>query len=150
VTDFRADVLLLKYAQNFYGADASVISTLKEFGIPLVGPWPKHGDFRVIETKGALPTPIVIFVGVGPLYTLGYDGIQDFGFRAIEVVAGLRSPANHISMTLHGSGFGLDELESAAAQLAVGGRSKGSICPRCGGSLGLKLAKPEFVGFAIH
>ena len=34
------------------------------------------------------------------------------------MVAGVRSPTNHISMTLHGSGFGLDELESAAAQLA--------------------------------
>jgi hypothetical protein len=118
VVSFHADVLFLKYAQSFYGADAKVARAITDSGVDLGESWPEPGGFKIVETNGSLPSPNVTFLGVEPLWDLDYKDIHDFGFRAAELIATHFPYAKHAAMTMHGSGFGLDEIEAAQAQLA--------------------------------
>ena len=117
VVSFDADVLFLKYAQGFYGADAQVIRAITHSGLDLGKSWPEPGDFKMVKTEGSLPSPNVMFLGVKPLWHLDYKDIHDFGFRAAELIAKHLPHSKHVAMTMHGSGFGLDEIEAAQAQL---------------------------------
>jgi flagellum-specific peptidoglycan hydrolase FlgJ len=117
VANFNADVLFLKHAQGFYGADAKVVGKINESGLDLGVSWPEPGDFKMVETKGSLPSPKVMFLGLKPLWELDYQDIYDFGFRAAELIARHLPCARHAAMTMHGSGIGLDEIEAAQAQV---------------------------------
>jgi hypothetical protein len=59
-----------------------------------------------------------MFLGVKRLWDLDYKDIFDFGFRAVALIATHVPSAKHVAMTMHGSGFGLDEIEAAQAQIA--------------------------------
>jgi hypothetical protein len=117
IVTFDADVLFFKYAQAFYGADAKVVRAITASGLDLGEAWPEPGDFKMVETKGSLPSPNVIFLGVKPLWDLDYKDIHDFGFRTAQFIAEHVPYAKHLAMTMHGSGFGLDEIEAAQAQM---------------------------------
>jgi len=58
----------------------------------------------------------VLFIGVLPLERFTYKEIREFGARVIDIVSNEISHAEHIAMTLHGPGMGLDEVESLLAQ----------------------------------
>jgi hypothetical protein len=119
IVDYRCDVLVLKYAQGFYGADAAVAGVLRrEPGkTPNIDPAP--GESVLLDTHGKLAAGSALFVGVVPLSAFGYKEIRDFAQRALHILHEQRSEAEHIAMTIHGVGYGLDERESFLAQ--VGG-----------------------------
>jgi hypothetical protein len=117
VLDYPCDVLVLKYAQAFYGADSEVA------GILLGGPGkkpdlePAPGESVLVSTRGKLAARDVLFVGVVPLGSIGYGEIRELAQRALREL-GQRSPeVEHIAMTIHGVGRGLDERESFLAQI---------------------------------
>ena len=112
-----ADVLVLKYAQQFYGADRVVAQILSE---STTGPFdlkPPPGECRSTSTFGTLTVPRVLFVGVKPLVEFGYPEIREFAVRALGNLASMARPISTIALTLHGPGYGLDENECFLAEL---------------------------------
>jgi len=116
--DFQADVLVLKYAQARYGVDAAVSVELEGKGIPANELTPAVGGFRLHTSDGAVAAQHVLLLGVVVLTEFEYREIRDFSRRALTVLAGALPSAKHLALTLHGAGYGLDELESFDAEVA--------------------------------
>lgn len=120
VTSVDVDVLLLKHAQGFYGADEAVALRLTQEGACGEGDInPLPGDFRLIETKEVIPARNVLFVGTPSLRELRYVQIRQFAQKAIEAVARLKPSAQTLATTVHGAGYGLD-IEEAQRSLILG------------------------------
>ena len=115
---FQADVLVLKHAQALYGVDELAVEALEQGGVDVRARLPKPNGFRLIPSNGLLGADAVLFLGVGQLRSLDYQGLRDFGCRALSSLAGRAVEVEHIALTLHGPGFGLDESEAFRAELA--------------------------------
>lgn len=111
-----ADVLALKYARQFYGADERAADTLKQYEVKDMSPG--VGSFRLLDTQGAVAAHRVLFVGVPQLYQFDYSEIRIFGSKVLAALAGEVPDARVIVMTLHGPGYGLDERECFLSELA--------------------------------
>ncbi len=117
VEDFACDVLVLKYAQGFHGADSAVARLLSGsvFGPSNIAPLP--GEFVLFPGNGKVAAKFILFVGVERLIKFGYSQIREFTRFALQLLS-LRLPdATNIAMTMHGVGYGLDEREAFLAQL---------------------------------
>lgn len=136
VTEVASDLLLLKHAQAFHGADRAVASVLvaKELcqeGQLRVAP----GAFEVVETCGAIASARVMFLGTAPLYSFGYDEMRQFAFRSVAAVKTLATPIRVLTTTVHDAGYGLDSVESRSSWSAASWRdSTGGILWRLSGS----------------
>jgi len=117
VLNFAADVLALKYAQHYYGSDRAVSEFLLKRGVAADEIKPAPGKYALLDSSHFLPCPRVLFVGVPPLVEFGYVEIERWAHRAIAIVAEHYSGAVHVAITLHGPGFGLDEIEALHAQI---------------------------------
>ncbi|MET0399084.1 MAG: hypothetical protein ABW277_19985 [Longimicrobiaceae bacterium] len=115
---FPTDVLVLKYAQALYGADRAAVSRLENEGMKVEAKLPPPGGHRLLSTGGTLEARSVLFLGVPPLHSFDYQGLREFGQRALEVLAGTAPETRHVSLTLHGPGYGLDESEALRAEVA--------------------------------
>jgi len=116
IIDFSCDVLVLKFAQAFYGADALVANLLKSNHLEDVAP--RLNKFVLISSEEKLSAKNVLFVGVLPLYEFDYAQIREFTSYSMQILAKKMSDAKHVAMTIHGIGYGLDEKESFLAQIA--------------------------------
>lgn len=116
IISFDADVVALKYAQNFYGVDSLVATALNEVGIPYKDISPSIGASVYIKTKEVIKSPYVLFVGVPPLYVLGYQDIRMLAENVLETLSQKNTSMRHLAMTIHGPGFALDEVEALLAQ----------------------------------
>lgn len=113
VTSVAADVLLLKYAQRFYGADEAVAVRLFQQGVCKEADIaPAEGDFRLVETKGTIPAQRVLFVGTPRLEDFRYRQIRQFARRAIEILAQQKFSIAKLTTTVHGANYGLDIEET--------------------------------------
>lgn len=101
------DVLVLKHAQAFYGVDAAVARVIVEQDGQMLVPAPT--GFRLFRPQG-LGAAAVLFVGVPPLQRFLYDEIEQLVVRALTALAGECGTARRVAFTLHGPGYGLDEL----------------------------------------
>lgn len=118
ITTFAADVVALKYAQNFYGADLVVANLLGNSNSDLLSQrFPEPGNILLAESQGAVTAPQVLFVGTPSLRHMGYEQVRRFAARALSGLADAAPQTRHIAMTIHGPGFGLDEVESLRSQL---------------------------------
>jgi len=117
--DFSSDVLILKYAQAYYGVDDIAAQRLKSrsHNYPAIAPRP--GDHVFLPSKGQVVARNVLFVGVPELYKFGYPEIREFAISSIEILADELPEVEEVSMTMHGVGYGLDEREAFLAE--VGG-----------------------------
>jgi hypothetical protein len=131
VLDFHADVLALKYAQHYYGSDAAVSQRLmKKAKAAEEELQPAPGKWVWIEPGKALPSKRVLFVGVPPLIKFGYTEIADWTRQSLALCGRDYPEAKHIALTLHGPGFGLDEIEALNAELrGVSEAVKGGEAP---------------------
>lgn len=111
IVQVPADLLVLKYADGFHGAD-KIVARILSFD-----DFVKSGDARFIAGPG-LAAPEVLFLGVGPLSNFRYELIQEFGSRAIRLVRKHHRPIKHIAMTVHGPGYGLDPEQSFLSMIA--------------------------------
>jgi hypothetical protein len=119
VLKFPCNVLVLKYAQAWHGADQAVAAELDlgkgwSLGWDFVAP----GQFRFVETNRKLKADIVLFEGVPPLNELTYAKIRQFSRSAMLHVQETLPDARHIAVTIHGVNIGMDERESFLSQLA--------------------------------
>lgn len=113
VLDVPSDMLLLKHAQHFFGADKAVAGRLVSEGLCSEEDLRvKSGDFVIIDTKGAIAPKRVMFLGTPPLHDFTYDEMREFAQKAIGKLASLDLRINTLTTTVHGTGYGLDGGES--------------------------------------
>jgi hypothetical protein len=118
VTNFPCDVLILKYAQQFYGVDKFISKLLVDKrGIDISEIQPDIGQYRIIEPKEHMKCKHVMFLGVPELWTFRYAQISDFARVALNRIKKVLNSARSVAFTIHGVGYGLDELEAFQSQL---------------------------------
>ncbi|MBS1796682.1 MAG: hypothetical protein JSS81_22820 [Acidobacteria bacterium] len=116
IARFSCDVLVLKFAQSFYGADWQVANLLKPQTLGEIAP--AADEFVLLPANRRLAAEKVLFVGVVRLQRFDYEQIRKFAAHSLEILADAAPEAKHIAMTVHGVGAGLDERESFLAQVA--------------------------------
>src|SRR4051794_16216620 len=85
VTAIRSDLLILKYAQNFYGADGTVAEILEQRGIcSLLELQPAPGQVVTVPTHGVIAAANVMFIGVPSLHAFRYNEMRQFTRSAID------------------------------------------------------------------
>jgi hypothetical protein len=111
-----ADVLVLKHAQGLYGLDRTVVGLLKGDGRPpsLPQPW----DVSLEDSTSGIAAARLLFVGVPSLEDFGYGEIRIFARKALSALAEELPQTKHILLTVHGVGYGLDEVEAFQAEIA--------------------------------
>ena len=109
------DVLVLKYAQRFYGADETVarVLGLQEEDFEL-----RPGEHLVLPTHAKIQPRSVLLVGVPALYNFEYADIRAFATHALHILDSMNPECESVAMTMHGVGYGLDEREAFTAQVA--------------------------------
>lgn len=113
-----ADLLLLKHAQSFFGADRAVADRLTELGIcGEAAIAPPDGGSALVESCGAVAAERVLFLGVSKLSGFRYPEMRRFARRAIELIANRKLPVRTLATTVHGAGYGLDIEESAQSMI---------------------------------
>ncbi len=119
VLEFAAHVLALKYAQHFYGSDQVVSKFLVAQGLVSSEEKlkPAPGACAWANTQRAIPATRVLFVGVPPLIRFGYTEIENWAVQVLRFTERDFSAAEHIAITLHGPGYGLDEIEALHAEV---------------------------------
>ncbi|SBW18879.1 hypothetical protein FDG2_0867 [Candidatus Protofrankia californiensis] len=111
---YPSDLLVLKHAQRSYGVD-EVAGNLADIDPAIL---PAVGGGLLIQNPPRLAARNLLFIGVEPVETFDYRTIRDFSRRALTGAAHLSFPVRSISMTLHGVGFGLDEIEAFESEVA--------------------------------
>lgn len=115
---FKADILALKYAQELYGVDLAVYTALtrQESKLPL----PQVGKVKLFDTRSApeLSAAQIMFVGVQPLHRFGYAEIREFGRKVLSSLSSKDPRVCSVALTIHGPGYGLDEIEAFESELA--------------------------------
>ena len=113
--DFPSDVLVLKYAQGLHGVDKIAAERLQVDLTPQRLP---PDGFRLIPSRDSgLGARLILFVGVVQLRDFRYREIREFSAKALRSLAGEVPDAAHVAITLHGTGYGLDEQECFLAEL---------------------------------
>lgn len=111
---YEVDVLVLKHAQVSLGVDAAAKELLGlDLGMEL-GP----GGQLIVKGRPALGAEHVVFLGVPRLDDFGYAEIRLFARRAMSLVGAELAWVRRISLTLHGAGYGLDEIACFDAELS--------------------------------
>ena len=118
VTNVASNLLLLKYARSFHGADEAVAVRLVQRRVcDEKDISPDDGDFAIVETDGAVAAERVLFIGTPWLREFRYAEMRRFARRAIELIAEQRLPVRTLTTTVHGAGYGLDISESLQAMV---------------------------------
>ncbi len=117
ITTFNTDVLALKYAQDFFGTDGTVAQLLNRVGVSIDSLRPRVGAYRYVETQECIHARYALFVGVPSLYDFNYQDIQEFASNVLRILGNVAPETRHLAMTIHGAGFGLDEIEAFLAQI---------------------------------
>lgn len=116
IFEFDGDVIALKYAQAFYGADEQLALALQNAGVSIDTLQPGVGEYRYRETLGYARASHVLLTGVQRLTLFGYPEIREFAARVIQGVNTYAPAVERVGMTIHGVGYGLDEAEACLAQ----------------------------------
>jgi hypothetical protein len=113
ITKVGSDLLLLKYAKSFHGADLAVANLLFSAGICAERDIrPRPDEFVIVETKKVIAPSRVMFLGTPGLGDFNYGRMRRFASRAIEVLATEELPVRTLTTTVHGVNYGLDASES--------------------------------------
>jgi hypothetical protein len=112
--DYETDVLVLKHAQALYGLDELVAKRLSVTTEDL----PRRDECRVFRDPKGLGARAVVFVGVNSIWEFTYHDVRRFAREALSAVAEEIPEASSVALTLHGVGFGLDEVECFEAEVA--------------------------------
>ena len=110
IVDFKADVVVLKHAQQLYGADAAVAKRLSMVSPDIASALPDVGQFELFATRQAVASPLVVFIGTVPLQYFRYQEIREFGRTTMSCLRSAVPDVEHVALTIHGN-YGLDELQ---------------------------------------
>jgi len=112
------DILVLKHAQDLFGVDWKVFSKLSKLQLISGEALPDYGDFLKTDTYGTITAKEVLFVGTEPLYKFRYQNIREFAYRALAHLGETSPEIERICFTIHGAGYGLDEIEAFESEIA--------------------------------
>jgi hypothetical protein len=118
ILETEADVIVLKHAQEFHGADRAVADALVRNGTTRAELRVPKGKHVLVRGAGALAAEYALFLGTVDLFRFRYEQIRAFAVGALDAIAQSRPSVRHMAMTIHGVGYGLDEVEALLAQLA--------------------------------
>jgi hypothetical protein len=118
VTRIHGDVLALKYAQELYGVDANIVAHMQDTHPDISGHLPKPSDFYMTESRGAVLADSIIFIGVPSLHRFGYQQIREFARKVLVSLSTSALEMRELLVTLHGTGYGLDEIEAFSSEIA--------------------------------
>ncbi|MBX3061487.1 MAG: hypothetical protein KF726_00830 [Anaerolineae bacterium] len=120
VITFSADLLALKYARSWHGADQAVAVELAKNGLLSLTEYKLDvGEHKIINARSSIvASEKILFVGVPILHQFRYDEINLFAADVLRIAAEDAPETSHLAMTLHGVGYGLDENASAISQLS--------------------------------
>lgn len=131
ITRVPADLLLLKHAKGFHGADLIVANELTAAGVCAEHEISPHPDgFAIVDAKKAIAPSRVMFVGTPPLRDFSYGQMRHFARRAIEILAEEGKSLAVVTTTIHGVNYGLDASE-ALQNLVLGFREGLSLYSGC-------------------
>jgi len=117
ITEIQADVVALKFAREFYGADSIVAMKLSNNQEQLDKLSPEIGKFSLVATKGKISAKNALFLGVPALLSFRYGEIYNFSKNILKILKYEFPQARTIALTIHGVGYGLDETESVISQI---------------------------------
>ncbi len=117
-TQVKADILALKYAQAYYGLDSFVANKLIKAGHKPDDMSPEPGNFCMLPSPPMVAANKLLLIGVPSLREFEYSEIRELGRRTLSSIADIEPDINHIVVTVHGVGYGLDEAESFESQIA--------------------------------
>jgi hypothetical protein len=114
VLNYPSDLLVLKYAQRSYGVDAIAVASARidPAALPAAG-----ANLLVMSPRGLAPRQL-LFLGVEPIGSFGYRSVRDFARRALAEATTISPPVREMALTMHGAGFGLDEIEAFKSEVA--------------------------------
>jgi len=118
ITTFDADVIALKFAQAFYGADSAVATALGEDASEIIALLQTVGRYKMFPTLERIRARHALFLSVPPLHEFDYEEIRWFAAKTLRALASAGPSTRHLAMTIHGVGYGLDEAEALRSQLA--------------------------------
>ena len=116
--EFRTEVLALKFAQHLFGLDRKVVDLLEKNGVRIKSRLPPVGSPLLVNSGHSIAATEVLFVGVAPLGAFNYETVREFARSVLTTLGETRPSLQHLAMTLHGVGFGLDEAEAFRAEIA--------------------------------
>lgn len=147
---FDADVLILKHAKGLYGVDGAIYRLLHDAQVNFQ--LPERGAWVSVPTRGSVSPHQVIFIGVGPLHQFGYPQIRDFARTSLAAINELAPDARHVGHTLHGPGYGLDEMEALDSELAglLDGLRLNRVPPRLTRITIIELDRPRAMRLAAR
>lgn len=115
----KADVLVLKYAQEFFGVDSMAFAQLRLVHDKDVDQQlPKPHEFLFLDSRGSLGVGHVLFAGIDDIFRFRYREIRNFSFVSLKYLQQVKPDAEHVCFTLHGVNYGLDEIEAFEAEIA--------------------------------
>lgn len=114
----EGDVLALKFAHRLFGVDAAVVDEMQSSGIDVIDHLPSLSESFIIDSRGVVAAKSVLFVGVGNLYDFEYQQIREFSRLVLSSLVDERPRMQTLLVTLHGVGYGLDEVEAFESEIA--------------------------------
>jgi hypothetical protein len=117
VEHIESDVMVLKYAGVFFGADLQVSILFAGKGEPIDELELRRGNSILRETNGIISAKHALFLPTKHQRLFTYHDIRNFAENALSYLAEELPECRSIAMTIHGMGFGLDEQEAIMAQL---------------------------------
>lgn len=112
VRDVPCDLLVMKYADDHYGADLAVAERL-DVNIHV----PKRHKKLLIRRGKDLGAKRVLYRGVGDLFEFRYHEIRQFAYGTLVDAQEIEMESGTLAATIHGPGYGLDEREAFLSQL---------------------------------
>jgi hypothetical protein len=118
VQEIRADILVLKFAETFHGADYQISAKLGLTEQGLTQKIPELWDHTLLPSHPIIASSYILFLQVGSLWTFQYEQIRRFASDSLRILTKIAPGVKHIAMTIHGTGYGLDEYEAFRSQIA--------------------------------
>ena len=113
------DVIVLKHAEGFYGADQVAASRLSNAGALDLGQLALDvGECLLLPSLGAVAARHVLFVGTRPLIGFRYQEVRVFARQALAHLSRELPAARRVGFTIHGPGTGLDDVEALESEVA--------------------------------
>src|SRR5258706_4328946 len=116
ITEIEADVVILKYAESFHGADQAVAIRLNLAGIDISELQLPVGEYTLVDTKSSIGAQYALFMGTEGFSGFRYQQIMQFAAKTMAILAIQTPDARHIAATTHGANYGLDESEALISQ----------------------------------
>lgn len=128
--EIAVDVLALKSGTELYGVTNTVVDRLEEHGVVTHANITASHKPVLVNTDGHLGARQVLFQPTPPLSRFEYAEIREFGSNVLRSLSMLNTRVQTLALTLHGIGYGLDEVESFRAEVAgIVDAVEADLCP---------------------